>query len=89
MIKLYGGYTMQSKILSEKVKQTNLEKYGCENVFAAEEIKDKIKDTCISKYGTNNYIQCEEGRKKASIISKSVNEKRKLTNLKNMEIIIY
>ncbi len=82
MIKLYGGYTMQSKILSEKVKQTNLEKYGCENVFAAEEIKDKIKDTCISKYGTNNYIQCKEGRKKASIISKAVNEKRKLTNLK-------
>ena len=34
-----------------KAKQTNLKKYGVENVFAAEEIKEKIKNTNLEKYG--------------------------------------
>jgi len=34
----------------EKMKKTNLEIYGFENVFQNEDIKDKIKETCYKKY---------------------------------------
>lgn len=40
-------------------KITNLEKYGCENVFQNENIKNKIKKTCLEKYGSESAIQSE------------------------------
>lgn len=33
---------------------TNIQKYGCENVFSNDIIKDKIKNTNIEKYGVDN-----------------------------------
>ena len=78
----YGGYTLQSNILKEKVKNTNLKRYGVENVFAAEQIKKQIKDNNILKYGVEHFNKTEIGRKCLSLISKQTIEKRKITNLK-------
>jgi len=51
---------------NNKVKQTFLNKYGCENLFQSEEIKDKIKQTNLIKYG-NEYIVNIEVFKQKSI----------------------
>lgn len=48
-----------------KIKQTNLEKYGCENVFQSAEIKDKIKKTCLEHYGVEYSLQASEVKEKA------------------------
>jgi hypothetical protein len=48
----------------EKTKQTNLERYGVENVFQSEEIKEKIKETNLEKYGVESPIQNEEIKQK-------------------------
>lgn len=64
--------TLESK---EKSKQTNLEKYGVENVFQNNEIKKKIKKTLLEKYGVESPQQ-----------SKEVQEKTKQTNLKKYNV---
>lgn len=60
----YGGYTLQSNTLKEKVRRTNLEKYGVENVFQNETIKEKIKQTYKSRYGVEYPGQSIEIKKK-------------------------
>ena len=44
----------------EKTKNTNLKKYGFENVFQNEEIKNKIKETLKEKYGVESPQQSKE-----------------------------
>lgn len=60
----YGGYTMQSDTLKEKVRHTNIKKYGVENVFQNETIKEKIKQTYKSRYGVEYPGQSVEIKKK-------------------------
>ena len=60
-----------STITKEKIKQTNMQKYGCENVFQSVEIKEKSKQTCLEKYGVDHCIK-----------NKEIQEKIKLINLK-------
>ena len=43
-----------------KIKETNLEKYGVENVFQSEMIKDKIKKVMVDKYGVEHNSQTQE-----------------------------
>jgi hypothetical protein len=50
-----------------KLKQTNLAKYGVENPLKNAEIKQKATDTIISKYGTTNVMLCEEVKEKIKI----------------------
>ena len=57
--KLSGGK------IAEKIKKTNLEKYGCENVFASKIIKDKIKSTLVEKYGVDNPQKSEKIRQRS------------------------
>lgn len=52
-------------------KQTNLEKYGVENVSQNQSIKEKIKKTCLVRYGTTSTLK-----------SKDVQNRIKQTNLK-------
>ena len=40
--------------ITNKLKQTNLDKYGFENVFQNKKIKDKSKQTCLNRYGVDN-----------------------------------
>lgn len=47
-----------------RTKQTNLKKYGVENVFQSEIVKEKIKQTNLEKYGVENISQSEEIKNK-------------------------
>lgn len=42
------------KDVQEKLKNTNNQKYGVDNVFQSKEIQDKIKETSLKKYGVEN-----------------------------------
>ncbi|MGI0075846.1 MAG: DUF7487 domain-containing protein [Nitrosopumilaceae archaeon] len=54
----------------EKIKQTNLKRYGTENPSQSEDIKEKKKQTCIKHYGVENPFQ-----------SQQIQERYKQTNL--------
>lgn len=45
-------------------KETNLKKYGVENVFSSPEIQNKIKETLKEKYGVTNISQSSEIQEK-------------------------
>ena len=47
-----------------KIKVTNLAKYGVENPFQSEEIKNKIKVTNLEKYGVENIMHSNIGKSK-------------------------
>lgn len=61
---------MHIERFKEKVKQTNIEKYGFENPGQAPEVKEKIKNTVQNKYGVDHVFQSE-----------SVKQRIKETNL--------
>lgn len=83
-----------SKVVREKTKQTNLEKYGVDNISKLNSIKDKKKETFKTNYGCEHFMQSKELREKAkqtclekygvehSAQSKEVQEKVKNTCLK-------
>lgn len=54
----------QSKEAIHKRIQTNLERYGTENVYASEYVKTKIKETMQTKYGVDYAWQAEEIKQK-------------------------
>lgn len=60
----------KSKEVKEKIKQTNIERYGTENPMQSQIIKEKIKQTNLEKYGVENTLQ-----------SKIIREKIKQANL--------
>lgn len=70
----------------EKARQTNLEKYGVENPFQAEEVKAKIRQTSIDRHGGIG-----NGSKEiADKISKTKEKKYgnpKFTNRENVNIL--
>jgi len=45
------------KDIQEKIRQTNMKKYGCENPFQSEEVKCRIRITNKKKYGVDNVMQ--------------------------------
>ena len=58
-IKLHSKEVLD-KISLEKVHKTNLERYGVENVFQADEVKEKIKQTNLQNYGVENQFERKE-----------------------------
>lgn len=63
-----SNITRGRKCLSCKVErtiETNLERYGVENVFQSEEIKEKSKNTCVEKYGVTHPMKNAEILEKA------------------------
>ena len=54
----------------EKIKQTNLEKFGCTNPLLNKDVQDKIKKTNLEKYGSENVFD-----------NKEIQEKLKQTNI--------
>ena len=82
-----------SKEIREKTKHTNLEKYGCENVFQNKEIQEKIKQTNLERHGCEYSLQNKEVRKKIkqtnlerfgcehSLQNEAIKNKIKQTNL--------
>lgn len=44
----------------DKVKNTNLLKYGGVAPLSSDAIKEKVKNTCLNKYGVDNYTKTDE-----------------------------
>jgi hypothetical protein len=62
---LYGvDFTRRIPGVDEKIKQTNIEKYGCENPFGNKEIQNKIKQYYIDNFGVTSNSQIKECRDK-------------------------
>lgn len=59
----YGGVGTASPITLEKIKQTNLEKYGCEWGWGSEEVRAKSIQTWREHYGVDNPFAAEEIKK--------------------------
>lgn len=88
----YGFYSC-IKCKNIKSNKTNLEKYGCENVFQNNDIKRKSKNTIINKYGVDNVSKSNVVKNKKiktnmkhwgtkwGLSSKIIIEKRFKTNL--------
>jgi hypothetical protein len=55
----------KKKEIFNKIKATNLERYGAENVFASEYGKQKIRETNLAKYGFTCTLQVPEFKEKA------------------------
>lgn len=71
MLERYGATaTLASSILAKKVKQTNLERYGVENIGGSREIRAKIDATNEKRYGSSNLFSI-----------KKIQNKIKATNL--------
>ena len=60
MTEKYGGVGTASPITAEKIKQTNLKKYGSEWGFGSEEIRRKSMQTWREHYGVDNPFAAEE-----------------------------
>lgn len=52
----------KTKSYREKIKRTNLERYGVENPFASEKIKEKIKRINLERHGVENPGQIEANK---------------------------
>jgi hypothetical protein len=63
------------QIIKEKIKNTNLKKYGVANPFSSDIIKSRIKETLMKKYGVENPSQ-----------NRNVHDKKKKTWLKRYGI---
>lgn len=53
----HGGVGFSSKKINEKIKQTNLARYGVENPTQSEIIKEKTKQNNLKKYGVEYFVQ--------------------------------
>jgi len=63
-------YCCSSICAQIKNKKTNIQKYGCENVFQNKNIQNKISDTNNKKYGKNWFTQTEQFKEKSKITNK-------------------
>ena len=82
------------KPVQEKIKQTNIKRYGSENPMQNKTVQEKVKNTNITRYGSENPLQNKTVQEKAKntnikrygsenpMQNKAVQEKAKNTNLK-------
>jgi len=75
----YGNYNNY-----EKIKETNLKKYGVENVSQIEDIKEKKKQTTLNNFGVKYPMQSKVVRKK---LRKNNIEKYGVDNVSQLEEI--
>lgn len=66
----YGGYTLQSSELREKMKSTMILKYGTEHSFHSKVIKQKALNTWLSKYGVDNPFKSHHIKEKIKQVLK-------------------
>jgi predicted DNA-binding transcriptional regulator AlpA len=69
------------KMLIDKRKKTNMERYGCEHVFQSDMVKDKIKQTVQEKYGVDNVSQSDQVKES---VKKTIQEKYGVDNISNV-----
>lgn len=80
----YGLYCCSPRCAQIKNKKTNLQRYGCENVFENEDIKNKITNTNKEKYGKCWITQTDFFLEKSKITNK---EKYGTENAAQSELI--
>jgi hypothetical protein len=76
---------MVSKLKSNKIKKTNLQKYGVTSTAQLESTKQKAKETCLIRYGVSSPGQLESTKQKAKetcLIRYGVDNKSKLPETK-------
>jgi len=73
--KISDGYRSGDDDVKEKIRQTNLQRYGVESAMQNEEIRLKHQKSIIEKYGVENISQLDE-----------VKERREQTNTKTLAI---
>lgn len=56
----------EKSALFDKMKQTNIERYGVDNVMHSDVVKDKLKETNLEKYGVEFPFQSEEIQEKCA-----------------------
>ena len=57
--------TFQLPGVAERIKQTNIERYGVENPLSSSEIREQIKATCLERYGVEFATQSAEMQSKS------------------------
>ena len=67
-----------------KQKETNIEKYGVDNVAKNNEIKNKIKTTCVKKYGKISHMKLDTYRNMFSKLISSKEIQQKINNTKKL-----
>jgi hypothetical protein len=76
MKKNFGvGHPLQTQVFLDKLKKTNLEKYGKDWNSKSDVVKEKIKNSFKEKYGVDNISHLEE-----------IKQKKKDTSLKNFGV---
>ncbi len=87
---MYGCYKYCSPKCSNssldkknKIKQTNLERYGVENPFQSESIKSKIKQTNLEEYGVEGYTQSQDYQSRLNEIQSKINNTKSSNNTFN------
>lgn len=59
-----GLNTCSEECLTEKIRQSNIEKYGCEHPMQNQDVQSKHKASMMVKYGVSSPLQSEEIRAK-------------------------
>ena len=75
----------KSDIVKEKIKQTNIQKYGAESYSQTEEGKLKQQQTCLEKYGVDNPAKADdynEKSKKTCLCKYGVDNSAKIVDYK-------
>jgi len=94
------NFCYDCSVINGKIKstETNITKYGVENVLQNEEIKNKMKKTNLKKYGVENPFQNEEIKNKikqtnlkkygfeCALQNQEIKDKVKQTNLKKYDV---
>jgi hypothetical protein len=66
----FGGHQMRNAEVLQARKQTNLDRYGFEEVTMSPIMKEKSKATLLEKYGVDNYSKTPERKKAISEMRK-------------------
>ena len=77
----YGTLYSKTDERKERIKQTNLEKYGVETPLQNKKVMEKLKKTNLERYGVENVFQNEEIQTR---YIKSIQDKYNNPNLKNI-----
>lgn len=62
--KTYGGHPTQNETVKQKIRETNLERYGGVAPASSDEVLKKIRETNLEKYGVEWTVQDENTKKK-------------------------
>lgn len=81
-IKKGGYYSCKGKCSTDKIKETNIERYGVEFYSKTNESKNKVKETNLVKYGFDSYTKTEECQER---MKKTMMEKYGVENASNSD----